>query len=168
MIQLDLLSWRPRRHRNGKPKGAREWKIVAVRETEPDVQPYCVTPEDAVAYWRGHIATAPHFNGEVECFAVILVNIKRRIRGHHLVSIGALNETVAHPREVFRAAVIGAAWGVVLMHNHPTGDPTPSDADRRTTKQLQEAGRILQILVIDHVIVGNPTHCSFVAAGLMT
>jgi DNA repair protein RadC len=63
--------------------------------------------------------------------------------------------------------VIGAAWGVVLMHNHPSGDPAPSDADRRTTQRLKEAGNILQIVVIDHVIVGHPNHCSFVATGLM-
>jgi DNA repair protein RadC len=166
LTQLDLFSWRARK-RGQKPKGLREWKIVAVRETAPDSLPYCIHPEDAVRYWRENIATAPHFNPEVECFAVILVNIKRRIRGHHIVSIGGLNETVAHPREVFRAAVIGAAWGVVLAHNHPSGDPTPSDADRRTTTRLVEAGRILQIEVVDHVIVGNPNHCSFVAAGLM-
>jgi len=133
----------------------------------PDTLPYCVKPEDAVEYWRTHIATAPHFNPDVECFAVILVNIKQRIRGHHLVSIGALNETVAHPREVFRAAVIGAAWGVVLAHNRPSGDPAPSNADLRVTKQLQESGRILQIAVLDHVIVGNPHHCSFKAACLL-
>lgn len=167
MTQLDLFSWRPGRRKSSKPKGTREWKIVAVRESAPDSQLYCVHPEDAVTYWRAHIATAPHFNPEVECFAVILVNIKRRIRGHHLVSIGALNETVAHPREVFRAAVIGAAWGVVLMHNHPSGDPSPSDADIRTTKRLQEAGHVLQIQVLDHVIVGAPGHCSFVTAGLL-
>lgn len=164
--QRDLFSWRGRK-RPPKPRSPREWKIVAVRETAPDSLPYCISPDDAVAYWRTNIATAPHFNSEVECFAVILVNTKRRIRGHHIVSIGALNETVAHPREVFRAAVIGAAWGVVLMHNHPSGDPTPSEADRRTTTRLIEAGRILQIEVVDHVIVGNPTHCSFVACGLM-
>lgn len=165
--QLDLFSWRPQRRRPARPKGAREWKIVAVRESAPDTSLYCVKPEDAVEYWRAHIATAPHFNSEVECFAVILVNIKRRIRGHHLVSIGGLNETVAHPREVFRAAVIGAAWGVVLMHNHPSGDPSPSNADLQVTKRLQDSGRILQIEVVDHVIVGDPQHCSFVAAGLM-
>lgn len=167
MTQLDLFSWRRGRRRSGKPKSPREWKIVAVRESAPDTLPYCVHPEDAVKYWRENIATAPHFNPEVECFAVILVNIKRRIRGHHIVSIGALNETVAHPREVFRAAVIGAAWGVVLMHNHPSGDPNPSNADLSTTRRLQESGRVLQIEVLDHVIVGDPGHCSFVAAGLL-
>ncbi len=118
-------------------------------------------------YWRRHIATAPHFNPEVECVAVLLLNVKLRIRGHHLVSIGCLNETMSHPREVFRAAVIGAAYAVVMMHNHPSGDPTPSQADRQITQTLVEAGRILRINVSDHIIVGHNRHCFFREAGLI-
>jgi DNA repair protein RadC len=117
-------------------------------------------PDDAVSYWRMHIATAPVFNADVECFVVLLLNVKQRIRGHHLVSIGSLNEAMTHPREVFRAAVIVAAFGVVLMHNHPSGDPTPSDTDLRITKRLVETGRVLGINVCDHIIVGNGRHFS--------
>lgn len=161
MSQPDLFPWEPPRRRPARTKGAHEWKIVSVRETAPDELPCCVTPNDAVEYWRRHITSAPHFNPECECFVVLLLNVKRRIRGHHIVSIGSLNEAMAHPREVFRAAVIGAAHGVVLMHNHPSGDPSPSDADLRTTKRLVESGQILQIEVVDHVIVGHQQHCSF-------
>lgn len=167
MNQPELFSWRPHAKRRRKPKGACEWKIVAVRETAPNVQPDCITPADAVEYWRAHIPSAPHFNAEVECFVVLLLNTRKRIRGHHIVSIGALNETVAHPREVFRASVIGAAWGVVLMHNHPSGDPNPSDADIRTTRRLVDAGRILQIEVCDHIIVGDTRHISLREAGII-
>lgn len=137
-----------------------EWKIVAVRETSPDEMPLCEMPEQAAAYWRDHIATAPVFNPDVECFAVLLLNTKHRIRGHHLISIGSLNETIAHPREVYRAAVIGAAYAVVLMHNHPSGDPNPSEADLRMTRQLEQAGHTLHIRVMDHIIVGYNRHCS--------
>jgi len=167
MSQLDLFSWRPPRQKRAKSKGAHEWKIVALRETAPDSLPICDVPEKAVEYWRGHVATAPHFNPDVECFVVLLLNIKMRIRGHHLVSIGSLNETLANPREVFRAAVIAAAYAVVLMHNHPSGDPTPSQADLQITKMLVEAGRILRINVTDHIIVGHQSHCSFREAGLL-
>ncbi len=80
---------------------------------------------------------------------------------------GSLNETMAHPREVFRAAVIGAAFGVVLMHNHPSGDPSPSDADVRMTKRFAESGRILCIEVIDHIIVGSKRHLSLREAGIL-
>lgn len=167
MTQLDLFAWRPAR-RKPKANHAHEWKIVAVRETAAGSLPECTQPEDAVDYWRRHIATAPLFNPDVECFAVLLLNIKRRIRGHHLVSIGALNETVAHPREVFRAAVIAAAYSVVLMHNHPSGDPAPSEADLAATKRLMASGGILQIQVVDHVIVGEGRHLSLRAAGCMS
>lgn len=167
MTQLDLFSWRPKPAKAKRLKGAQEWKIVSVRETAPDMLPPCMQPVEAVAYWREHIAKAPHFNPDVECFAALLLNVRNRIRGHHIVSFGGLNETMAHPREVFRAAVIGAAWGVVLMHNHPSGDPTPSDADRRVTLRLKEAGEILQIQVIDHIIVGHPGHLSFRETGVL-
>lgn len=129
--------------------------------------PACEIPQQAVDYWRRRIATAPHFNPDVECVAVLLLNVKLRIRGHHLVSVGCLNETMSHPREVFRAAVIGAAYAVVMMHNHPSGDPTPSQADRQITQTLVEAGRILRINVTDHIIVGHNRHCSFREAGLI-
>ena len=165
MTQLDLFSWRPRRRRPTEMNAAHEWKIVSVRETAPDDFPFCETPDNAVEYWRTHIATAPHFNPDCECFAVLLLNVKRRIRGHHLVSIGCLNEAMCHPREAFRAAVIAAAYGVVFMHNHPSGDPSPSDADLRSTKRLLETGRILGIEVVDHVIVGHGRRSSLRESG---
>lgn len=92
MTQLDLSSWRPRR-RKSKAKGAQEWKIVSVRETAPERLPQCDIPQEAVDYWRAHIATAPHFNPDVECLAVLLLNVKMRVRGHHLVSIGSLTRS---------------------------------------------------------------------------
>jgi len=165
MSQSNLFPWPPKPQR--KPKSACEWKIVAVRETATDELPCCVKPDDAVQYWRKHIATAPHFNPDCECFAVLMLNVRQRIRGHHLVSIGSLTEAMAHPREVFRAAVIGAAHSVVLMHNHPSGDPTPSDADLRMTKRLVESGRILCIEVADHIVVGSKRHLSLREAGIL-
>jgi len=167
MEQLDLFAWRARKKRSCKSRSACEWKIVSVRETEPDRLPACDTPEHAVTYWRQHIATAAHFNPEVECFAVLLLNTRKRIRGHYVVSIGSLNEAIVHPREVFRAATIGAAYGVLLMHNHPSGDPSPSQADVKVTARLVESGRILQIEVIDHIVLGHNRHCSFREAGLI-
>ena len=103
----------------------------------------------------------------MECLAVLLLNVKMRVRGHHLVSIGSLNETVAHPREVFRAAVIAAAYAVIVMHNHPSGDPTPSQADQQITRVFADAGRILRINVTDHIIVGHGRYSSFREAGLL-
>lgn len=129
--------------------------------------PTCDMPEHAVTYWRTHIATASLFNPEVECFVVLLLNTKKRIRGHHLVSIGSLNETIAHPREVFRAAVIGAAYGLLAMHNHPSGDPSPSPADIQMTRLLAAAGKTLRVELVDHIIVGHSSHCSLRELGLL-
>ena len=84
-----------------------------------------------------------------------IVRSRGRIRVHHVVGIGALNETLAHPRELSCAAIIAAAYGVVLMHNHPSGAPSPSEADLRRTKRLVDIGTILQLQVFDHMIAGD-------------
>lgn len=131
----ELFAWRPRRRRVAV---AYEWKIVAVRECpSPDELLRCDTPAEAVAYWRSHVVTAPHFSGECECFVTLLLTIRKRIRGHHFVSIGMLNEAMAHPREAFRAAVIGGAHAVILMHNHPSGEAEPSSAIYRSRGRSQ-------------------------------
>ena len=156
------------RHDGSVGESVSEWRIVSVREVlTPESMLHCETPEAAVEYWQANVATAPHFNPECECFAVLMLNVKHRIRGHHLISIGMLNETMAHPREVFRAAIIGGAYAVVLMHNHPSGEPEPSAADLQMTNVLVEAGRILRIAVLDHVIIGHERRCSFREAGLI-
>jgi len=139
----------------------KEYKVVALREcATPDSMQMCDSPEQAAAYWKMHIATSPQFNPECECFIVLLLNTRKRVKGHQLLSIGTLNTILAHPREVFRAAVIASAAMVVLMHNHPSGEPQPSEEDVKVTRDLIRAGRLMQIDVIDHVIMGNPGHCS--------
>jgi DNA repair protein RadC len=114
----------------------------------------------AADYWRLHVATNPYFNPECECFVVLLLNTRRRLKGHHLVSIGTMDSILVHPREVFRIAITGASAAVVLMHNHPSGDPTPSEADTKVTRDLIRAGQLLKIDVLDHVIMGNPNRSS--------
>lgn len=156
---------------NGKQKRnlvACEWKIVAVRASRsPNRRGVCTQPLDAFNYWRANIATGPTFNPEVECFAVLILNTGFQICGHNLVSIGSINQTIAEPREVFRAAVISAAYGVVLMHNHPCGNSNPSNADTKLTRKMVEAGKILGIQVTDHVIVGSDGYFSFREAGII-
>jgi hypothetical protein len=139
----------------------KEYKIVALRECPlPEGMHLCDTPERAADYWKLNIATNPYMNPEVECFAVLMLNTRRRVKGHQLVSMGTLDTILVHPREVFRAAVIVAAAAIVLMHNHPSGEPTPSEADIKVTRDLIRAGQLLKIEVLDHVIVGRPTFCS--------
>jgi DNA repair protein RadC len=85
------------------------------------------------------------------------LNTRRHIKGHQLVSIGILDTILVHPREVFRIAVIAGAAAVVIMHNHPSGDPTPSEADVKATRDLIRAGQLMKIDVVDHVILGRAT-----------
>jgi DNA repair protein RadC len=142
----------------GKPY---EYKVTALREcpTPEDLQ-LCDTPDRVADYWRMHIPANPYFNPECECFGVLLLNTRRRVKGHHLVSIGTLDTILIHPREVFRLAVITAAAAIVLAHNHPSGDPSPSEADIKVTRDLIRAGQLMKIEVLDHVIMGTPRHTS--------
>ena len=165
MDQLRFDNQLLKRRRRNRP---REWKVVGVGECPPPEEMSLVnTPEQAVTYWRNHIATMAHYNPDCECLAVLILNTKYRVRGHHLVSIGSLNETAAHPREIFRVAVAAAGYCIVLMHNHPSGEPEPSDMDKRLTRRVKEAGELLQIEVRDHVIVGHQRFFSFRQAGMM-
>lgn len=97
---------------------------------------------------------------------VLLVNTRHQLVWTEVVSIGSLNESIAHPREILRPALIHSAFGFVLAHNHPSGDPSPSEADRRLTRRVHEAADLLQLRLVDHVImgareVGRPPYFSF-------
>lgn len=90
-----------------------------------------------------------------ECFQVLTLNAKNELIDRHLVSLGIVNASLVHPREVFRAVVIDSAIAVVLVHNHPSGDPSPSGEDINLTKQLIKAAAIMGIEIQDHVIIGK-------------
>ncbi len=104
-----------------------------------------------------------------EHFVVILLDRKNQVIGFHTVSIGSLTASIVHPREVFKVAILSNAAAVIFGHNHPSGDPTPSSEDKALTSRLVEAGAILGIDVLDHVIVGDGTekYFSFADEGLM-
>lgn len=94
-------------------------------------------------------------NCDRETFCALHLNAKGKPLSMSVVSIGELNSTLVHPREVFKASILSNAAAVIFMHNHPSGDLTPSEDDKRTTKQLEKAGKILGIRVVDHIIVGE-------------
>lgn len=105
---------------------------------------------------------APRLRGEKkECFHSLVADSRRRLVARDLVSLGALDTTLAHPREVFQEAIRAKASGIIVVHNHPSGDPTPSEDDVRLTRRLVEAGKILGIAVVDHVIIAGDRHYSF-------
>lgn len=103
----------------------------------------------------------------VEEFHVAILDAQHRLERDITVSRGVLDASLVHPREVFREAIAERAAAVILVHNHPSGDPTPSDDDRRATRQLVAAGQLLGIPVHDHVIVGRGRFTSFAQAGLL-
>jgi DNA repair protein RadC len=90
-----------------------------------------------------------------EHFCIFCLNTKNKIVGVHTISIGSLNATIVHPREVFKAALLNNAAAIICIHNHPSGDPEPSKEDIEITRRLVEAGEILGIRVLDHVIIGE-------------
>jgi DNA repair protein RadC len=96
-----------------------------------------------------------------EHFLVFLLNARHEVLGKEVVSIGSLNASIVHPREVFRPALLAAAASIVLVHNHPSGDPEPSEEDVGITKRLVDAGELLGIAVLDHVIVASRGIVSF-------
>jgi DNA repair protein RadC len=102
----------------------------------------------------------------VEVFTCAMVDAKLRLIRMEIISKGTLTASIVHPREAFRPAVRNAASGVIFVHNHPSGDPLPSDEDRRITGRLEEVGRILGIPLLDHVVVGaEGSYYSFADAG---
>jgi DNA repair protein RadC len=131
----------------------------------PDSLQHCETPDKAADYWRLHIASHPHFNPDCECLAVLLLNTRRRVKGHQLVSIGTMDTILVHPREVFRLAIVTAASALIVMHNHPSGESTPSEADIKVTRDLIRAGQLLKMELLDHVVIGNGNFSSLRSLG---
>ena len=104
-----------------------------------------------------------------EVFGILNLNVKGQVINFNEVSIGSLCSTETHPREVFKSSILSNAGSIIAIHNHPSGDPTPSEADILCTKRLKEAGEILGIPLLDHIIVGSGTdrEYSFKANGNM-
>jgi DNA repair protein RadC len=110
--------------------------------------------DDAIAFCREHFARLATDSTQEE-FHTISLDSQYRLVGMHRISVGSLDRSLVHPREVFRPAIKDAAKAVLLMHSHPSGDPTPSQDDLTVTTRLEEAGNTLGILVLDHVVVAR-------------
>jgi DNA repair protein RadC len=100
-----------------------------------------------------------------EVFLVLALDTRKRLLGKRRIAIGTLDQCLVHPREVFKPLIAMSAASTILVHNHPSGDPGPSELDRSLTQRLREAGELLQLPVIDHVVVGKGGHYSFLASG---
>jgi DNA repair protein RadC len=131
-----------------------EFKITRLRECPVD-SPKIDTPTEVIAFWRKHVVSAPWFKDDKECLCVFLLNVRRRLIGFELVSQGTKDTILMHPSEVLRLAAIKNAAAIIIAHNHPSGDPTPSDADIKATRELIHAAAVLKIDFLDHVIIGD-------------
>lgn len=120
------------------------------------------SPRDVARYFGPSLS---HLKQEV--FKVLLLDSANRLLRDVTVSTGILNSSLVHPREVFQPAILEPAAGVILLHNHPSGNPEPSGEDIRITRQLADAGRILGIPVHDHVIIAGTGSTSFAERGLL-
>jgi DNA repair protein RadC len=146
---------------------ARAAQIVAALELGrramtigPSARAQIRRPSDAAAY------LLPQFGSRnVEQFGVVLLDGRHRVIKTTVLAIGTLNSTVVQPREIFREAAVGGAGAIVVFHNHPSGDPTPSAEDGELTRRLVAAGVLMGIDVVDHLILGDTRYCSFKEMG---
>ena len=134
--------------------------VQRVRELLISYRPFRVTmpvegilsnPRDAA-----RLAAAVLADADVERVIALHLNVKHRLIGVHVVSAGTLDASLVHPREVFKAACLSNAAALVIAHNHPSGDPTPSGEDRTLSDRLRQAGELLGVTLLDFVIVSDP------------
>ena len=111
-------------------------------------------PADAMAFCRSHFARLA-IDVQQEEFHIVTLSTKNQVIDTHRITVGTLDASLVHPREVFRAAIKDAASSIILVHNHPSGDPTPSSEDVKVTDRLTEAGKTLGIEVLDHIVLGK-------------
>ena len=164
---MKVLSKRP-------PKDTTARVVACIVREDP-----CVfkieTPQAVRNFWTRVIAAQPDFEPDKESLCAIMLNTKLRPYAWNRISLGSINGTAAEPREVFRPVIAAGAYAFVLIHNHPSGDPTPSRLDEELTKIIIECAKILRIEFMDHIIVPSgemsedpAAHFSFRGAGIIT
>lgn len=120
-----------------------------------NTKPIIRQPTDVFDYFRDRLSLLSK-----EEFQVVALDTKNRMIKYQVISEGTLNASIVHPRDVFRFAVVNSAAGIILLHNHPSGDPTPSQEDIHITKKIVEAGNLMDIKVLDHIIIAGGKYLS--------
>lgn len=150
-----MISYLPERLR-ARPTSS-EYLLVPLREcAPPGVLHDADSPEKLYAYASKHLRTGPCFRPESENLWVVFLNTRRRIIGHQHVSVGTIDTILVSPPSVLRAAIVANAAAVAMVHNHPSGSPSPSEADIRVTRDLVRAGQAVKIELVDHLVLGHP------------
>lgn len=135
--------------------------LIKIKETGP-----ITTSAEAAGIFRSLLQSSDKVDTDKEHFWAIGLDTKSRIKYVELVSIGILSSSLVHPRETFRRAIQEAVASVIVGHNHPSGDTTPSRDDISVTKRLKETGDIIGIPLVDHVVINQETHYSIMERGL--
>ena len=147
-----------------KPYTPHEFKVQCVRECEPMTE-LLDTPDQVAQYWRQNITKADWYDPMKEALVVLVLNTRKRIIGHNLVALGSLDTCPVTMLHLFLPVIVSAGASIVIVHNHPSNDPNPSEADIRVTRDIIRAGQLLKIEVLDHIIVGQNAHTSLRAQG---
>lgn len=129
------------------------YEVVRIKQVvlETDKVDYFVrSPEDAVKVAYDFIG-----DDDREVFLVLCLNTKNKVNAVHRCHVGSINSAIIHPREIFKSAILNNSASIIVAHNHPSGDPTPSMEDVHVTKQLVEAGKIIGIEVLDHLVIAG-------------
>ena len=155
-----------------KVKGIGEAKAISIipalelgrrrKDLEVEEKPRITASRDAYELLKAHLLDIPH-----EAFWIIMLIRANRVIKKHQVSLGGVSGTVAHPKIIFKVALEELASGIILAHNHPSGNLTASQADIDLTKKLKEAGKLLEIQVLDHLIVAGQKYFSFADEGML-
>jgi DNA repair protein RadC len=132
---------------------------IVVNSVREDVCHYNTdTPELFYQFWQDVIAMQPDYEDDKESVVVVMTNTRLRPYAWHRVSVGTVSESSAHPREVLRPVLLAGAHSFAMLHNHPSGDPSPSRADEGITRRIQEAAKLIEVRFLDHVVVGKPAY----------
>ncbi len=154
-MNVDKHHWsigKPTTHKY--PGFAPELKVVVLHDI-PVPHPEVDTPAKMYEAWKSTVPRADWYDSGKECLVVFFLNTRRRLDGFQLVTTGTLDTILVNPREVYRPAIASGAAAIVLAHNHPSGDRTPSEADIKVTRDLIRAGQLLRIELLDHLIIGR-------------
>ncbi|MDI6710478.1 MAG: JAB domain-containing protein [Bacillota bacterium] len=150
------------RHRPRPSPASFSWvSVKLVREKPAGYAPAVRTPQDAYEVVR----SLGMEENDREVVVAILLGTKNQVNGVHVVSVGTLNSAPVHPREVFKAALLANAAALILVHNHPSGDPTPSRQDLELARQIREAGELLGVSLLDFLVIGFEEYVSLKEEG---
>lgn len=150
-----------------------EFKVQKVRVCEVPAPLSVATPEEAATLWRNGPAQSDWYDEDKECIVVFGMNTKLQCKGFYLIALGTINECLARIAEILKPVIVEGCHSFIIGHNHPSGDPRPSQADIEMTRQLNEASRLMGLRLQDHIIMGKVSpinsrgYYSFCEGGLL-